>query len=192
MCGATITQPVWPVQCGASSAASFSGRYGSPPLPKMASMKSRLLTRLAGAKQRISMRFSGSLPVAGQTIGRSSSDTNIRACCCWSAVKGSASTLSGGSSARSSSVAKAFFGTVILSVGTGSPPSTMWKTPCVVRRSLFGLCSTPCTMRYDCKYGEAMLSPRAGSDITRASPGRSRTNARLGSRGTPATQVAAS
>ena len=77
-CGARITQPVCPVQCITSSAASFSGRYGSPPLPKIASTKSRLLTRLPGAKKRISMVFCGSRSVAGQTIGRSSSETNSR------------------------------------------------------------------------------------------------------------------
>ena len=97
------------------------------------------------------MLFSGSLPAAGHTTGRSSSEANIRACSGWSAVKGSARTLAGGRSASSSSFAKACFGTVILSAGIGSPPSTMWKTPLVVRRSFAGLCSTPCTMRYDCR-----------------------------------------
>ena len=37
-----------------------------------------------------------------------------------------------------------------------------------------------------------MLSPVAGSDITRARPGRSSTNVRLGRRGTPDGHVAAS
>ncbi len=61
-CGARMTQPVWPVQCSASRPASFSGRFGSPPLPKMLSTKSRLLTRLPGAKKRISIVFSGVKP----------------------------------------------------------------------------------------------------------------------------------
>ena len=36
-------------------------------------------------------------------------------------------------------------GTAILSSGIGRPPSAMWKTPAVVRRSLAGLCRTPLT-----------------------------------------------
>ena len=69
MCGASTTQPVCPVQCCTSRPASFSGRYGSPPLPKMLSTKSRLLTRLPGAMKRISMVFAGSLP-GGRTNQR--------------------------------------------------------------------------------------------------------------------------
>ena len=41
----------------------------------------------------------------------------------------------------------ASFGTAILSSGIGRPPSTMWNTPAVVRRSLAGLCSTPLASR---------------------------------------------
>ena len=55
----------------------------------MLSTKSRLLTRLPGARNRISMDFAGSLPAAGQTRGRSSSDTKQRTCSSWSDVKGS-------------------------------------------------------------------------------------------------------
>ena len=54
---------------------------------------------------------------------------------------------SGGWKARPSSFAKTAFGTAILSSGIGRPPSAMWKTPAVVRRSLAGLCSTPLTSR---------------------------------------------
>ena len=73
-----MTQPVWPVQCSTSSPASFSGRNGSPALPKIDSTKSRLLTRPPGAKKRISIVFPASQPgTAGQTIGRSSSETNV-------------------------------------------------------------------------------------------------------------------
>ena len=74
--GARMTQPVWPVQCSTSSPASFSGRPGSPPLPKMVSTKSRLLTRLPGAKNRISIVFPAVKPgTSGQTMGRISSET---------------------------------------------------------------------------------------------------------------------
>ena len=74
-----MTQPVWPVQCSTSSPASFSGRYGSPALPKIDSTKSRLLTRPPGAKKRTSIVLSAQTPgTAGQTTGRSSSETNVR------------------------------------------------------------------------------------------------------------------
>ena len=55
--------------------------------------------------------------------------------------------VSGGSNARVSSRAKVTAGTASLSSGIGSPPSAMWKTPAVVRRSFAGLCSTPLTRR---------------------------------------------
>ena len=54
------------------------GKIGSPPLPKMHSTKSRLLTRLPGAKKRVSMVLAGSRPVAGQTSGRSRRVTKTR------------------------------------------------------------------------------------------------------------------
>ena len=70
-CGARITQPVWPDQCAGSSAASFSGRFGSPALPKMLSTKSRLLTRFPGTKNRVSIRCSAMKPgTSGHTTGR--------------------------------------------------------------------------------------------------------------------------
>ena len=65
----------------------------------------------------------------------------------WLAVYGSTRSASGGSNARASSRPKTSLGTAILSSGIGRPPSAMWKTPAVVRRSLAGLCSTPLTRR---------------------------------------------
>ena len=74
-----ITHPVWPVQCSTSSPASLRARNGSPAFPKIDSTKSRLLTRLPGAKNRTSIDFCGQTPgTSGQTIGRNSSDTNVR------------------------------------------------------------------------------------------------------------------
>ena len=143
-------------------------KIGSPPLPKIPSTKSRLLTRLAGAKKRVSMVFAGSVSVAGQITGRSRSETKRRACSVWSAVKGSAST-SGGrmQSAASSRAAKACLGTPILSAGTGRPPSTIWKMPLVVRRSLLGLCRTPCGDAIGLQIGRGEnVGAAAGSDIS--------------------------
>ena len=121
------------------SEASFSGRYGSPALPKMPSTKSRLLTRLPGAKNRISIVFAGCRPVAGHTRGRRRSDMKTRLWSSWSAVNGNRNASAGGRIASRSRPANACVGTAILSAGIGIPPSTMWKIPCVVRRSLAGL-----------------------------------------------------
>ncbi len=129
------------------------------------------------------MVFAGSLPVAGQTSGRSSSDTKQRTCSSWSAVNGSVIRSAGGQSAAAQSAANARFGTAALSAGTGKPPSAMWNSPCVVRRSLFGLCRTPCGTRYEFRHGDEKLSTFTGSDMTRAMPSRSSTKVLAGSRG---------
>jgi len=147
-CGARMTQPVWPVQPAGAREASFSGRYGSPALPKMPSTKSRLETSPPGAMKRVSIRFSRTVPgTSGETIGRMYSETKHAAGSGWFAVYGRTLSISGGVNACLSSRANTGFGTPILSSGMGSPPSTMWKTPTVVRRSLAGLCSTPLTSR---------------------------------------------
>ena len=147
-CGARTTAPVWPVQVSGARDASFSGRYGSPPLPKMPSTKSRFATRPPGTMNRVSIRFSRTQPgTAGATSGRSCSETKQAAGSGWFAVYGSTRSTSGGRNASSSSRAKTAFGTAILSSGMGSPPSAMWNTPAVVRRSLAGLCRTPLASR---------------------------------------------
>src|ERR1035437_2298050 len=75
-CGARITHPVCPVQLSGSSEASFSGKYGSPALPKILSTKSRLDTSPPGTKKRVSMYFAVVNPgTAGTTKGRKSRDT---------------------------------------------------------------------------------------------------------------------
>jgi len=58
------------VQCVGSSAASFFGRRGSPPLPKTLSTKSRLQTRLPGAKKAHLHRFLGDEALHGGTYHR--------------------------------------------------------------------------------------------------------------------------
>ena len=139
-CGARMTQPVWPDQCSASRRASLSGRNGSPALPKMLSTKSRLLTRLPGAKNRTSIDFSGETPgTSGARMGRSSRETKTLAGFSLVPVKGSVMISRGGVSEARSRRAKVSFGTDFLSAGTGRPPSATWKTPSVVRRSLAGL-----------------------------------------------------
>ena len=126
----------------------MAGRNGSPPLPKMLSTKSRLLTRLPGAKNRTSIdRANVTFGTAGTTTGRSRSDTNDRAWSGWSAVNGTASSSAGGRMAAWNSSANVRLGTANLSNGTGSPPSTTWNVPWVVRRSLLGLCRTPLRRR---------------------------------------------
>ncbi len=98
--------------------------------------------------KRVSIRFSRTKPgTCGATSGRSWSDTKQAAGSGWLAVYGRTMSTSGGSNARASRRAKATFGTEILSSGIGSPPSAMWNTPAVVRRSLAGLCSTPLARR---------------------------------------------
>ena len=82
-----MTQPVWPVQVSGASEASFSGRYGSPPLPKMPSTKSRLATRPPGTMNRVSIRFSRTEPgTSGDTSGRRCSETKQAAGSGWLAV----------------------------------------------------------------------------------------------------------
>ncbi len=99
---------------------------------------------MPGAKKRTSIFFSGWNPgTSGQMVGRSNSETNIRAGSLRLAVKGSVMRSAGGISAAANMRAKASFGTAFLSPGMGSPPSATWKDPSVVRRSLAGLCKTP-------------------------------------------------
>ncbi|MPM88512.1 hypothetical protein SDC9_135616 [bioreactor metagenome] len=146
-CGARMMQPVVPVQCSGSRAASLSGSWGSPALPKMPSTKSRLLTRPPGTMKRTSIRCGQTPGTSGTTTGRISSETKVRAGVSEPAVQGSSSASSGGHRASSSSRPKTSLRTLILSSGIGSPPWAMWKTPAVVRRSLTGLCSTPLVSR---------------------------------------------
>ena len=127
-CGARITHPVWPLHPPASRRASFSGRNGSPALPKMLSTKSRFETSTPGAKNRISIDWCLTTPAtSGQTMGRSNSETNVRARSAASKwdVYGSVSRSSGGVRAAFRSPAKTRLGTDFLSAGMGSPPSTM-------------------------------------------------------------------
>ena len=71
-----MTQPVWPVHVSGARDASFSGRYGSPPLPKMPSTKSRFATVPPGTMNRVSIRFSRTDPgTSGDTRGRRCRET---------------------------------------------------------------------------------------------------------------------
>jgi hypothetical protein len=80
--------------------ASFSGKKGSPALPKILSTKSRFDTRPPGAKNRISERFSGETPgTAGQTSGRRSSEAIADTGVCQPAVNGKRMSDDGGESA---------------------------------------------------------------------------------------------
>ena len=148
----------------------------------MLSTKSRLLTRFPGTKKRTSIVFSGVKPgTSGQTIGRSSSETKHSAGCGCVAVNGIRISSRGGLSASASILANVAFGTALLSSGIGSPPSVTWKIPCVVRRSLRGLCSTPLATRQELMMSDVKKSRPIGSDSTRARPGRSSVNVRDGS-----------
>ena len=101
-----------------------------------------------GTMKRVSIRFSRTDPgTSGDTSGRISSETKQAAGSGWLAVYGSTMSVSGGWNARASRRAKVTIGTASLSSGMGSPPSAMWNTPAVVRRSLAGLCSTPLASR---------------------------------------------
>src|SRR4051812_24103135 len=102
-----MTQPLWPVQCSESRAASFSERYGSPALPKILSTKSKLLTRLPGAKKRISIFFSDLYPARPeQTMGGRKSDSHFPACSGCPAENGSCKKSRGGFNARRNIAAK--------------------------------------------------------------------------------------
>ena len=119
-----MTQPVWPDQCSASRRASFSGRKGSPALPKILSTKSRLLTKFPGAKNRVSIDFSGETPgTSGVTIGLSNNDTKTFAGSLLVPVKGNVMMSGGGVSACFNKRANTAFGTDFLSAGIGNPPS---------------------------------------------------------------------
>ena len=148
-CGARMTHPLVPVQCAGSRPASFSDTNGSPPLPKIDSTKSRLLTILPGAKKRTSIVCCLVKPsTSGTTTGRSRRETHDFAGASSFAKNGNVVSASGAVvSAFLSKRAAASLGTAFLSLGMGRPPSATWKTPLVVRRSLFGLCNTPCSMR---------------------------------------------
>ncbi len=177
-CGATITQPVWPVQCITSSAASFSGRYGSPPFPKMPSTKSRLLTRLPGAKKRISIVFWGSRsgrrdkPSAAAAATQTSRTGSL-----WSAANGSAITPCGRLERRRQQRGERFLRHRLLV-----------RRNRQVRLRRCEKCLAWCAGRsWDCAEFPAARGRTAdtarqrcrrscGSDITRASPGRSSRN----------------
>jgi hypothetical protein len=91
-----------------------------------------LLTRLPGAKKRISIVFRGVKPgTSGQTTGRNSSETKHSAGCGWADVNGRRIKLRGGLNARLNILPNAALGTPILSSGM-EPPA--WKIPAVVRR----------------------------------------------------------
>jgi hypothetical protein len=114
----------------------------------MLSTKSRFDTTPPGAKKRTSVRFSGETPgTAGHTSGRRSSDTIVCTGSAHLAVNGKSESDSGGFSAARRRFAYAMSGTAILSDGMGRPTSATWNTPCVVRRSLIGLCRTPLSRR---------------------------------------------
>ena len=99
---------------------------GLPAFPKMLSTKSRLLTRLPGARNRISIDFSGMNPgTSGLTIGRSSNETKHSACFSCAEVNGNRSNSGGGAKASCSSRPATRFGTLTLSSGTGNPPSAI-------------------------------------------------------------------
>ena len=69
-CGAKTIHPVYPDQFCGSYAMSFSTENGEPAFPNMLSVKSRMLTKLAGTKNLTSMRFSLCIPgMAGHTTG---------------------------------------------------------------------------------------------------------------------------
>ena len=73
-----MMQPLWPVQPDGARAESFTGRRGSPLLPKIPSTKSRLETSPPGAKNRISMRRSETKPgTSGTTRGLSNKETQV-------------------------------------------------------------------------------------------------------------------
>ena len=84
---------------------------------------------------------------AGHTSGRINSDTKHSAGFGCVEVKGNCMISRGGVSASASNLANVTFGAPSLSSGMGNPPSVTWKMPCVVRRSLRGLCSTPFATR---------------------------------------------
>src|ERR1700737_3680256 len=129
-----MTQPVWPVQFSGSKPASFSGRNGLPAFPKMLSTKSRLLTRLPGAKNRISIDLSGVKPgTSGQTIGRKSSETKQPACLLCAEVNGRRNSSGGGSNAGWSIQPATRFATLTLSSATGDVEKA-FRRPAIVFR----------------------------------------------------------
>src|SRR5260370_10656868 len=175
-----MTQPVWPVQFSGSKPASFSGRNGLPAFPKMLSTKSRLLTRLPGAKNRISIDLSGVKPgTSGQTIGSKSSETKQPACLLCSEVNGRLHTSVGGANASWSIQPATRFATLTLSSGTGDPPSATWKKPTVVRRSFLGVGRTPALTRSEERRVEEDSTCGWGPDQSRAKPHGARVNVRV-------------
>src|SRR5258708_37513462 len=96
----------------------------------MLSTKSRLLTRLPGAKKRISIVFSEVKPgTSGQTIGRSSSDTKHSAGCGCLAVNGKRNHARGGVKVRTSNFEKAGLGDASCWAVTRHPPVADRKRP---------------------------------------------------------------
>ena len=128
-CGARMTQPVWPVQCSTSRAASFSGRSGSPALPKIDSTKSRLLTRLPG-------RRSGSPSSSGPDAGDLGADDRPQeqrdeapARLGRSAVNGTVSRSAGGDDRGRNSTAEADAGRPSCHRGSAGPPRRCGRCP---------------------------------------------------------------
>ena len=123
-CGAKITQPVCPVQCSTSNAASLSGKSGSPAFPKIDSTKSKLLTKPPGAKKRISIVCSWQYPgTLGRTSGLMSNETHVETCSVRSNVKGTRRFASGAATAARNNCMNTCLGTARLSPAIGSPPS---------------------------------------------------------------------
>ena len=101
-----------------------------------------------GTMKRTSRLRSGVTPsTAGTTRGRSSSETKHSAGRSEVEDQGRRRASVGGVKAAAKMREATSRSTAILSSGMGRPPSAMWNTPAVVRRSLAGLCSTPLTRR---------------------------------------------
>ncbi len=165
-----------------SNAASFCAKFGSPAFPKIDSTKSKLLTKLPGAKKRTSIDFLVITPfTSGHTIGLKSIDTIVFALFSWLLVNGSIFKSSDGLKAAFKKWAKVIFGTSFLSNGTGKSPSTIWKVPFVVLLSFNGLFKIPCFILLDVTSSLLKVLPLGGKLTSLACPFLDSINVLLGS-----------
>ncbi len=172
-CGARMTQPVWPVQCSTSSAGVVFRQVRIAGVAEDALHEIQVADQAAGREEADLHRLLRISPggraddraqqqrdeqpglillVAGEGQGQQVGGRAQRL-----GKQGGESVHSGPRSCRP---------------GTGRPPSTMWKMPWVVRRSLFGLCSTPCgdAVGVDVRGLEEIAARRQGHGARHAGP----------------------
>ena len=182
ICGARITQPVWPVQWIGIEGGVVFRKVGIARVAENAFDEIEIAHQAGGREKRVSMVLAGDFPPAGETSGRSSRLTKKRACSGWSAVKGRASTSSGGRSAAAQQPQRTpLSGRRSCRREPGNRLRRCGKFPawCGGRSSDYA--EVPAAADKTSDTATTWKSASGGNDMARARPGRSSVKASAGS-----------